>query len=92
MRSISLLAAFAVSLFVSGCGLIEDVDGPRREDFAITPANPQHDQTESPVTASDVSRGELMQLEVQEPAMVKKDGALEPDLVNVLEQAPVVAR
>lgn len=87
-----LLALLGASLLLSGCGLIEDVDGPRREDFAITPANPQHDQTESPVTASDVQRGELMQIDVQDPALQKKDGVLEPDPENVLEQAPVVPR
>ena len=59
-----LLAAFGVSLFLSGCGLIEEVDGPRREDFALSPTTPQQDQNGSPVTASDVDRGELMQLDV----------------------------
>lgn len=92
MRSMFLLAAFGVSLLLSGCGLIEEVDGPRREDFALTPTTPQQDQTGSPITASDVDRGELMQMDVQQPAMEKKDGVLDPDLVDVLEQAPVVAR
>lgn len=92
MRMFGLLAAFGVSLALTGCGLIEEVDGPRREDFALSPTNPQHDQNESPVTSSEIQRGALMPIDIQNPAMEKKDGALEPDVDNVLEQAPIVPR
>lgn len=89
---LTLASTLGFSLVVSGCGLIEEVDGPRREDFALSPSGSQHDQTESPVTASDVQRGALMPIDVQPPAIEKKDGTLEPDLENVLEQPPVVER
>ncbi|MBS2013293.1 MAG: hypothetical protein JST00_10425 [Deltaproteobacteria bacterium] len=91
MRSLGLLLVASLSL-LSGCGLIEEVDGPRREDFSFTaqPGNP--DQAESPMTASELQRAALENVALDAPALEKKDGTLEPRFENIEEQAPVVPR
>jgi len=90
---LSLVSMLGFSLVVSGCGLIEEVDGPKREDFALSPSGSQHDQTESPVTASEIQLGELVPSEMRAlPAIDEQnDQALEND-ENVLGKALVVTR
>lgn len=93
MRPLGLLLVVSLSL-LSGCGLIEDVDGPRREDFSLTPMQPggNQDQAESPMMSSEIQRAALEDVDLDVPAMKQKDGALEPRFENIDEQAPVVPR
>lgn len=89
---LSLASMLGFSLMVSGCGLIEEVDGPKREDFALSASGSQHDQTESPVTASEIQLGDLVPSEMQElPAILEQtDQAVDNE--NVLGTALVVTR